>query len=626
PASDIYSLGRLLQTLLKGLPPPQTPRGLRQRELKALLDRTMAEQPSQRYRDVAELQADLSRWRRHEPLQALPAGWTYRGGKLLRRQWPWALAGSTALLLVAGFTAQLAQERDRALQAEALARHEAAAAQQAADFLVGLFEGADPSQSGQPDIPARVLVDRGRPLLEAALAAERRLPRDGLRREEAKLHTRIAVLLGNGNEPARAEASARRALALLQGATESGDLMGLADTSDVLGFVLTRLSRHDEAATHLERALALRRQHLGAEHVLVARTLHHLGMLHTARGALAEGERLYRESLAMKQRLLRPLHPSTMNTMQTLAQNLNRQDRRDEALPLLEEILRQREALLGRDTSDVQIALNELGNTLQDAGRIDEAIARYRQAVAVGERVYGPDHLGLSHALNNLGTALEDAEQAEAEAVLRRSLALRRARLPAGDLAIARAEHNLARWLLREGRPEEARPLAEAAAAVRRTALSRDQAEHVGSALQQAEVMLALGETPQAAAALAPWQGDVPRWRRPQQLQWHRLQGRLALAQGRGTEAVAHYAQAEALAVRMWPARHPARAALAVEQADAEARAGLRADAARRLADARPAWAALPARGPTHRAARTLRERLGTEAASTEPPGTNPRS
>jgi serine/threonine-protein kinase len=591
----------------------------------------------------------------------MPARWTYRGGKLLRRQWAWALAGGTALLLVAGFTWQLAQERDRALQAEALARHEAAAAQQAADFVVGLFEGADPSQSGQPDIPARVLVDRGRdrvqaeladqpalrarlqgvlgqvyvnmgrpaeslPLLEAALAAEQKLPREGIRREEAKLHTRIAVLLGNGNEPARAEASARQALALLQGATETADLMGLADTSDVLGFVLTRLSRHDEAATHLDRALALRRQHLGAEHVLVARTLHHLGMMHTSRGALAEGERLYRESLAMKQRLLRPLHPSTMNTMQTLAQNLNRQDRRDEALPLLEEILRHREALLGRDSSDVQIALNELGNTLQDAGRIDEAIARYRQAVAVGERVYGPDHLGLSHALNNLGTALEDAEQAEAEAVLRRSLALRRARLPAGDLAIARAEHNLARWLLREGRPEEARPLADAAAAVRRTALARDHAEHVGSALQQAEVMLALGEWPQAAAALAPWQADVPQWRRSQQLQWHRLQGRLSLAQGHGAEALVHYARAEALAPRVWAGRHPARAALAVEQADAEARAGMKTDAARRLADARAAWAALPARGPTHRAARILRERLGTEAASTESPGTNPRS
>ncbi|MFY7856815.1 MAG: serine/threonine-protein kinase, partial [Rubrivivax sp.] len=124
PASDIYSLGRLLQTLLKGLPPTQALRGLRQRELQALLDRAMAEQPAQRYRDVGELQADLSRWHRHEPLQAMPARWTYRGGKLLRRQWPWALAGGTAVLLVAGFTWQLAQQRDRALQAEAMARHE----------------------------------------------------------------------------------------------------------------------------------------------------------------------------------------------------------------------------------------------------------------------------------------------------------------------------------------------------------------------------------------------------------------------------------------------------------------------------------------------------------------------
>jgi hypothetical protein len=138
--------------------------------------------------------------------------------------------------------------------------------------------------------------------------------------------------------------------------------------------------------------------------------------------------------------------------------------------------------------------------------------------------------------------------------------------------------------------------------------------------------MLALGEWPQAAAALAPWQAEVPKWRRPQQLQWHRLQARLALAQGQAADAVTHFAQAQALATRVWPDRHPARARLAVEMADAEARAGLKADAARRLAAAEPVLATLPANGPTPRAARALRQRLGTAAALANPNRANPES
>lgn len=650
PASDVFSLGRLLAGLLQGPPLPR----MRQREMQALLARALAADVHSRYRDVAALQDDLQRWREHRPLAAMPARWHYQATKLLRRQWPAALAGTAALLLVAAFTWQLAQERDRARAAEAQAQREAAAAEQASQFLVGLFEGADPAQSGVADIGARELVDRGRdrvarelagqpallarmqgvlgqvyqqmgrpgeslPLLEAALAAEQQLPRSGPRREEAALQARVAMALANADEPRRAEGPARRAVELLQpwaAVASAGDAAGVADAlllanaADTLGFVLTQLARYDDAAAHLGQALALRRRHLGPAHPQLAVTLHHLGMLHTARGALEEGERWFRDALVMKRALLRTNHPSVMNSLQTLAANLSRQGRPDEAEALLRELLVQREALFGRHSSDVQITLNELGNVLQDGGRTDEAVARYRQALEVGEQVHGAEHIALAATINNLGTALEDAEQPEAEALLRRSLALRRARLPAGDLAIARAEHNLARWLLREGRAGLARPLAEAALAARTALLASGHRDRLDSELQAAALALAEGRAEAAAALLSPLAAPATPMRDGHRLLWLRLQGRLASQQGRHEQARQHYAEAEALAPRVWPGPHPAHAGFGVERAAAEWRAG-QPDAVRRLLQQQAdRLARLPASGPTRRAAEALQRQL----------------
>jgi serine/threonine-protein kinase len=633
PASDIYSLGRMLDELL-GAVQPAAPRA---DEWHAIVAKATAQDPEQRYLAVPALLADLRRFRSHLPLAALPPGRLYVARKLVRRRWPWVLAGSGALALSAVFVGGLVQQRDRALQAEAQARLEAATTRQVSDFMVSLFEGADPNIAGRQDLGAAALVDKGReridadlagqPGLQAALkyvlgkvyenigrprtaielyeqavqAARRQPQRDPVR--EAALLSRLANALANERLAARAEPLAREALALLDGRV-APDATARADALDTLGWVLTSAARFDEGQQRLESARDIRQLRAREAPLDLAGTLHNLGLLHMRAGRPVPAEALFRQALALKQAALGDKHPALLNTLQSLASDLAQEHRSDEALALLRTLVERRRALHGPLSAKVAVALNELASALQDAGRSDEAIAAYRQALVVDEQVSG--HVSTDRAvhLNNLATALEDQGDPAAEASYRESLAIRQALLPAGDLTLARSQHNLGRWLLRAGRPAQARALLDEAAQARRARLPAGHAEVVDSALAIAECQLAAGELEAAAATLAEAGRDEAALSPMRRASLWRAQGLLAAARQQQALALDRHGQALQLALRTVGEAHPALLRLRLDLAEAQAAAGQPAAAQASLQAARPA---LAAQGP----ASLLRQRAG---------------
>jgi eukaryotic-like serine/threonine-protein kinase len=644
-SSDVYGLGRLLAELLLVLKPAP-----RQLEWQAIIHKASAEMPTDRYHSVAELQLEISRFSQHLPLQALPARTAYVLSKLTRRRWPWMLAGAAALTLSSGFTWRVMAERDKALVAQGLARQEVATTQQVSDLLVGLFEGADPSVSGRSDLSAAALVDRGREriandlnnqpdlqshmqgvlgrvyenmgrpkpaieLYDKALASARQAP------AKAHLLSRKAMALASAGMGSLALQPARAALALRQ--ADGSDPRQTATARDTLGFVLSRVGEFDEADRQLQQALQERRNLLGPRHREVATTLHHLGMLHAAQNQWELAEARFQESLAMKRTLMADNDLSVLNTQQDLTQALANLQRLDEAEVLLRGLLDQRRKLLGPTAQPVATALNELASVLQDSGRLPQAIQLYHEVLAIEEELAGksaqtsqtgPPTVQLAVTFNNLASAYEDAGDPAAETMYRRSVEIRQARLPEADLGLARARGNLGRWLLRQGRWAEARPLIERAWASRTAKLAPQHQERVDSELVLAELELNEGNLDGARRRLQALAPVEPELRAPRRISLLRALGLLAAASGQPTEALAQHRAAAALATSTWPPLHGAqlRIQLALVQAQwASGELPEQTAARANLTALMPRALAQHTQSPLRLAAQTLAKQMG---------------
>lgn len=505
-ASDVYSLGRLLQRLLAH----ERLGGLRDRALQAVLAKAQAVEPALRYGTVADLRADLHRLQQHRPVRAWPAGRSRRRYALelaLRRRWPALLAGAGALAMAGAFTWGLAQQRDRAQAAEhtaleqrEYARREAEAARHISRFAIGLFEGADSENHGlrAADTPVRLLLERGHARLQHDLRAQpaerarlldvlgtvyenigqldaaSRAYREAIALEiqagparhaqEAALQYKLAFTLNRQGHYESAAAAAERCLALREAAagTRTADL---ADAHNAVGMTLSNLGGFDGAGQHLQRALALRRAEFGETHNQVAQLYNNLALRALAAGHPREAEAAARQAIAIGHAL--PALPGQHHRRLTvLARALMAQGRLDEAEPVLHEAGALARERYGRDATYLHRVLRELGLLQAQRRQWVAAAATYRDALAAAEQ--GGDTGNPVHALtlSRLATAIAGTGDARrAEAAHRQALAGLEG---AGDpLGLAEAQDAFGAWLQAQRRSHEARPLLDAAAATR---------------------------------------------------------------------------------------------------------------------------------------------------------------
>ena len=113
-----------------------------------------------------------------------------------------------------------------------------------------------------------------------------------------------------------------------------------------------------------------------------------------------------------------------------------------------------------------------IGTTLQGLGRYADAERNLRKSLAIRRAALPAGHPAITDSLNYLASILQDqSKSAEAESLAREALEARRTSLPAGhpDLAIAVA--NLSALLRAQNKLAEAEPLQREALAIQRTAL-----------------------------------------------------------------------------------------------------------------------------------------------------------
>lgn len=507
-ATDVYSLGVLLQELLSGQPAfdagDEDPSALRQRvlrgqrqplrgrrgqalprDLTAIIERAVATDAGQRYPSVRALMEDIERHLSHHPVRARGSGLAYRAWRFARRHHAGLLLGLAAVLILAAFLVnrerqleQIAWERDRA---EAVT-----------EFMTGLLTGTDSLPARGGEIAVRDLLDLGAEQLRMAGAdnpaalsqiytllaqsynalglGERALPlleQAGRTlalqitpAQAAGLQAELGAAYDSAGQAAASIAADEQALALLEqaGAERSPEALAIR-IRQLRNQVNIRMLRPEVAEEQLqvvldelplwpERADELRFEALAAlAGARIARG-DHAGALESARQAreLAEASYAHNDPRRLKGR---HVHATALMQSDPAA-----------AVEMYRQLIVDHERLVGPGQR-LANTIGNLGVALSRMDRLDESVEAFERAAAMIEGSAGSDHYLYRLSIMNLALLrLRQDRPAAADALVQKilpGLEERHQRVGGIEsfyLASALEVQGSAR--VRDGRPEDA--------------------------------------------------------------------------------------------------------------------------------------------------------------------------
>ena len=363
----------------------------------------MRREPEQRYASADEMAADIGRHLRGLPVIATPDSLGYRLGKFYRRNRPVVLTSAIGALgflgMTAYYTQQLAVERDVAV----LEQQKSA---EIVDFVTGLFEVADPSESRGEDITARQLLDAGAERIQNELG-DRPAVQSTMQRVLGEVYYQLGL-------PEVAEGLISTSLEQQIGL--NGDRTAdVANTKITLAKIFQDRGDLEEAETLYNDGLDILRQTYGNEHQEVFAALSAIAFFEETRGDYELAEQMFSEALAMARRVFPGDDPMLAEALKNTAGILRIQDRSAEAEPLLLESLAMLNRLHGDEphpaTDDVK---RQLAGLYRDVRRFDESKPLYLEIIESRTRMLGPDHREVAHTWNSYSQLLSDMGENEA--------------------------------------------------------------------------------------------------------------------------------------------------------------------------------------------------------------------
>ena len=494
-ATDVYGLGLLLFVLLTGqhpfrlaslsraeaerlvcetapMPPSavgiatDAPQGRISRDLDRIAQKALHKQPERRYASVADLLADLERYRQGFPVLARPDSYSYRTGRFLSRH-PLAVSSAAVFtVVIIGLSVVLAIQGRRAT-------HEAASANAVSDYLVGLFENAQPDSTQGRDTSARDLLDQGTRRLDAdwqgePLVKARLLNTLGSVYYQLGDFGRARDLLTQSRELYRRNAGAEAVeVADLDNSIGEAELDGgdyasslrdysasvrlfekvrpdssaLADAMDGLSGVLWKLGRYPESEVYHRRSIALASSVLGPHAPMTLVDKNNYAVLLLDMGRWREAEALHREVLAARIQQFGLQNSHTASSMCNLAIVLQEAGHFLEARELLEKSLQIRKALYPGGHANIGVSLHYLSLNDVATGNLPAARAKAQEALRLALQFNGPASLDTARAQDHLGEVLlRVGDKAGARRVTQQALAIRQS---AGASAVPELSQSL---------------------------------------------------------------------------------------------------------------------------------------------------------------------------------------
>lgn len=477
--SDVYALGVLGYELLAGsLPhaveqlslieaiqtisekPPKPLSAVRPElagDVETVIMKALAAEPAARYQSAQALADDLANVLAHRPIRARPPGTWYLFGKFVRRNRALVGAAVVALLALVAATilSMLAADRARAARDEAQARAEELKAVN--DFVTDMLTSADPEAGGGEALPLSQVLEGA----ERTLASFAGKPRTAgqvallLGRTWGGLgdSTRALTLLAQAQQWQRAGFGAESGEAFeadLAHAEELGRKGELEAAAAALKTLLERAARLDPPDPDRRARSA------GA----YAQVVQALGDAGAAINVLRQAEAEYLAATA------EPV-PDTLDGIRyNLAYALLFAGDFKEAEARFRAVVADETARLGAGHAQTLYSIKGLGQALHRQGRLDEAIVYYQQVHSERLQLYGPTHPATLNAAGQVASALNTLKRpAEAEPILRATIAAREARGEQQHPQMAAELNMLATAVELQGRRDEALVLIERAIA-----------------------------------------------------------------------------------------------------------------------------------------------------------------
>ncbi len=394
-----------------------TPARLRQRlrgDLDAIVMKALRPQPARRYDGVRALAEDVRAVLERRPVAARQGGTRYLVERFLARH---ALAASLAVLagvsLLTGAAVALHQAQEARAQRNQ-AQEQARRADAVADFLIGVFRGANPRLTDGRDPPASELLARG---ADSLLVRE---DLDGATRAnllnmmasvhiDLSLYTQALALAEQGLVSARA----------------AGDPRLEAASLTMLGRAANNAGDRAAAAAHLERAWAVVSE-AGIDDPDLLDVIDHVStVVHNNLRDLPRALHHLERAIARARARGVPVATRSVLMYSTV---LNALDRAGEALAVTGPALAAARLQAGVSRHDLGTLISAHAFAHLHGGSPEQAEALFREALAISQEVEGAGSHAAIADLHNVRTALA-AQARHGEAVKLAHEVLRLSRL-----------------------------------------------------------------------------------------------------------------------------------------------------------------------------------------------------
>ncbi|KZL75723.1 kinesin light chain [Colletotrichum tofieldiae] len=220
------------------------------------------------------------------------------------------------------------------------------------------------------------------------------------------------------------------------------------------------LGRYIEAEQIYRQTLDLKEKVLGAGDPSTLRSMNNLAEVLRFQGRYKEAKQMHQQALELYQRVLGLEHPATITSMDNLAEVLSGQGKHKEAEQVHQQTLELRQKVLGPEDPSTLNSLNNLALVLDRQGKHKEAEQMHRQTLELRQKVLGLEDPNTLDSMNNLAVVFQSqGRYKEAEQMHQQILELKEKVLDPGDPDMLGSMGNLALAFLSQGRYKEAEQL-----------------------------------------------------------------------------------------------------------------------------------------------------------------------